>query len=218
MASKLCQSISLYAQTKASNHWNRTFLLQIKKHRLVKETHKRSISLTSSPATTSRMVTNDWEKLICTISSLVNNGILSSRMTECNLAIFRAQRKRPNRPFWTQFSHLTRRIIMKIEGRTETRKCEISLTGNPHAGSKISLTIPFSFSSNLFTKPKFLPQNFCSTAVGLLSSRSNFVSKHAEIKNLQQRIFESDWLAQKKKYLEEKIPSATQNNNRRQKQ
>ena len=59
-------------------------------------------------------------------------------------------------------------------------------------------------------------KKFCSAAVGLLSSRNNFVCKEKEIRNLPQRISESDWQTQKKKYLEERIPPVTQNKNWRQ--
>ena len=53
-------------------------------------------------------------------------------------------------------------------------------------------------------------QKFYSTAVGLLSSRNNFVCKDKEIRNLPKTILESDLQTQKKKYLKERIPPVTQ--------
>ena len=95
MASNVCQSTSLYAEAKAANHWKRTIILQIKKNQLVKEVHGRSRSLTSSPAMTSIMTSNDREKQIWTISSPKNRSILSSITRECSLSISQAQRKYP---------------------------------------------------------------------------------------------------------------------------
>ena len=46
---------------------------------------------------------------------------------------------------------------------------------------------------NLFPEQSnLLFQKFCSTAVGLLSSRNNFVRKEKEIRNLPQIILESE--------------------------
>ena len=58
----------------------------------LKEFTKRSKELTSSPATTSRTVTNDWVNDIRTISSLLNRGNLNSRMNPCTLAVSRGHK------------------------------------------------------------------------------------------------------------------------------
>ena len=49
--------------------------------------------------------------------------------------------------------------------------------------------------------------------MGLLSSRNNFVCKNKEIRNLPSRILESNWRAQEKKRLKERIQPVTQNKN-----
>ena len=54
---------------------------------------KKSLILTSSPATTSSTVTNDCVKFIRTISSRLNRGILNSRITPCSLAISLGHKK-----------------------------------------------------------------------------------------------------------------------------
>ena len=194
IVSNLFRRLSPQKETLAANFCPRTKWLQIKKHQLMEETDERSKILTSSAATTSRMLTNDCEELIWTISSLVNRGIFSFLTKECNLAISRAHTKYtqtvPSGVLST-IEHVKNQS--KFEEKTNT-KCENSFSGNPQASSKISPKLS-SFSSILFPEKNILFHNVCSTAVGLFDSRSNFLSRCKEIRNLQQRIFISHWLA-----------------------
>ena len=133
-----------------------------------------------------------------------------------------AQEKIPDSPVFTHWrSKITKcRKGEKEEDRRKswnTRKWEISLSGTPHASSKISQTTIITFYNKLVSRTQnLLFEKFRSTAVGLVSSRNNFVCKEKEIRNLPQINLESDWRTQKKKYLEERTPSVTQNKNWRQ--
>ena len=190
----MCQSTSPYAETRAANHCNRKISLQIKKHQLITETHERSINYTSTPTTTSRTVTNDWEKLIWTVSSLVSRGIFRSRIRQCNFVISRAHKNIPRHSFLKSFQpSSTNRNDLSLK-RTETQEnVKFHFKAPPMLVQELPPTI---FCSFLF---QFIPQNqnssftkFCSTAVGLLSSRSNCVSNCKETRNLLQKIFGSD--------------------------
>ena len=78
----LKQNIITANQKNMNYHWNKTSFLPIKRistnKQKLEETYERTKNPLSSPATTSRTVTKDSENYICTMSSLVNSGILNS--------------------------------------------------------------------------------------------------------------------------------------------
>ena len=118
----------------------------------------------------------------------------------------------PNNTIRSQFGQCIQIRKMRNAEETEAQEnVKIYFWALPQASSQISQT-NFFFLYPFFTSrtKNLLFKIFRLTAVGLLSSRSNFVSEVKGRRDLQQSIFELDWLAPKKKYLEEKIPSAAQ--------
>ena len=122
---------------------------------------KRSLILTSSPATTSSTVTNDCVKFIRTISSRLNRGILNSWIIPCSLAISLGHKKAAH----TAPSGVLSAIIEddKMQKRNENwrkelkhkNKCEISISGTPNTSSKTSRTTFYPFlQSTCFPNPE----------------------------------------------------------------
>ena len=104
--------------------------------------------------------------------------------------LYRPEFAQPSQESWWWW-RITSRITMKFkEKRWKTRKCEISLSGIPHASSKKSQTTFYPFYNQILprTKNSLFPK-FCSTAVGLLSRKSNFVSKRKRNQKLTVKNF-----------------------------
>ena len=136
------------------------------------------------------------------MSSLLNNGILNSRMIPCSLAISRGHKNAAH----TAPSGVRSAISeMKnnddndneqnqdeeFEEKTETQEnVKFHFQAPPMLVQKIPRQLSSLLQSTCFPNHKLHFQNFCSTAVGLLSSRSNFVSKCKRNQKLTANNFE----------------------------
>ena len=110
----------------------------------------------------------------------------------------------PHSLFWCSFSHRAQTEKIELEERTETQEnVKFQFQTPPMLIQKFSRQFS-SLSLRLSLKPKLLFRKFCSSAVGLVSSKSKFVSRCKEIGNLQQAIFLSDLQARKKIYLKKR--------------
>ena len=144
----------------------------------------KKLILTSSPATTSKTVTNDWLNDILTMSSRLNSGILSSLTSPCSLAISVEHKKAAHTALSGVNSAIVHRKDERLKKRAETQEnAKFHFQAPPMLVQKFPRQLS-TLSTTCFSNQNLLFQKFCSTAVGLLSSTNNFVCKEKEIRKL----------------------------------
>ena len=120
------------------------------------------------------------------MSSLLNKGSRNSLTSAWSFTVSLGHKKAAHTALSGVLSILSTYNNLKSKKELKHKKTLNFAFGPTHASSKISQTIFFLFYNQLAPRTKKLAfQNFCSTAVGLLCSESNFVSKSKEIRNLQ---------------------------------
>ena len=146
----------------------------------------------------------DWENDTWIISSLENCGILSSLTGPWSLAISLAHKKKFQTAPYSAIgdNHKTEKTRNEDYRKKLKHKKMWKFTfRHPHASSKNSQTTFYPFYKQIGSRTKnSLCLKFCSTAVGLLSRRSNLVSKRKRNQKLTAKNFEA-WLTSLKEEI-----------------